>query len=146
MSQEQVSYQTYLTQSEHLTLTDMNQLHQTILTAIDPNDADFQEIWQDLIQTAIKYTVIRAGWGALSRSERMTKDSARTKAHNAVLDNFIILERLCQKNGWPSQAWTEKLFLQAESNQRTKTDITTHRQRIGDFANYLAFIYALNNR
>ena len=99
-----------------------------------------------MLSSAIKYASIRAGWQLLSRSERSAQDQARTATHNDVITNFLILERLFKLKGWHSQAWTEKLFLQADQSERHLADVTGHRKRIGDFANYLAFISALSQR
>ena len=136
----------YLQQSESLTLAEMDALQLQIFTQADSTDPEFQEVWQDLLSSAIKYASIRAGWQLLSRSERSAQDQARTATHNDVITNFLILERLFKLKGWRSQAWTEQLFLQADQPQRHLADVTDHRKRIGDFANYLAFISALSQR
>lgn len=66
--------------------------------------------------------------------------------HNTILNNFIVLERIFKLNSWNSSAWTKELFLQDDIKDRARKDISKHRQRIGDFANYLAFVYAVNGR
>ena len=59
---------------------------------------------------------------------------------------FLSLERLVEQSGWQSERWTEQLFLQQKNEKITKEDVQSHRQRIGDFSNYLAFVYTLNSR
>lgn len=146
MENIEATYDWYLQQNEHLTFTEMGMIQQAIFNNADTSDEDFQDVWHDLVDAAIKYSTVRANWGSFSRQEKMAKDDARTANHNKVIDNFIILERIFKLHNWPSQAWTEKLFLQEDRPKRTRADVTSHRKRIGDFANYLTFINALNNR
>ena len=98
------------------------------------------------MDAAIRYTVIRAEWPQFSREQKLAKDSERTNIHNTIIDHFILLERIFQLNHWDSHSWTSRLFLQEEQEQRTRSDVNDHRQRIGDFANYLVFVSAVNGR
>lgn len=69
----------------------------------------------------------------------------RTNKHDDVIITFLMLERFMIQKKW-SIEWTKQLFLQDIISNRTKKDVVESRKRIGDFANYLAFIYALNGR
>lgn len=146
MSQLNQTYENYLQQPEALSFTEMTTIYQEILKNADMNDNDFIGIWEDMMGAAIRYTVIRAEWPQFSREQKLAKDSERMNIHNTIIDHFILLERIFQLNHWDSHSWTSHLFLQEEQEQRTRSDVNDHRQRIGDFANYLVFVSAVNGR
>lgn len=140
------SYKNYLAMKERLTFEQMHQIHENILKNVDSNNQDFLDVWQNIIQSSINYTTTRAEWSYLSNEQKLNKDSYRTTEHNTVLTNFILLERIFILHSWNKHTWTKELFLQNDVSNRTRHDINEHRKRIGDFANYLAFIYAVNAR
>jgi hypothetical protein len=146
MSSINRTYENYLQQSEALSFNEMATIHQAILANADTRNEDFNEIWTELLQHASRYTVIRAEWLQLSVEQKAEKDPQRTNIHNTIIDHFILLEHIFELNNWDSRAWTENLFLQEEKLQRTRSDVNIHRKRIGDFANYLVFVSAVNGR
>ena len=146
MAERTVDYNSYLVMKEHLTIGQMAQIHEEILKNADTANQDFVDVWKDIIQSAIRYTTTRAEWSFLTNEQKLDKDSSRTSEHNTVINNFIVLERIFKLNSWKSNTWTEQLFLRGDMPKRTRQDVSEHRKRIGDFANYLAFIYAINGR
>ncbi len=145
MDKDILNYQNYLQKKDHMTLEEMEKLHNNILKISDKTDLDFLEIWENLIQNSIKYTQIRADWNFYSKEKKLDADSNRTNIHNLVIDSFIILERYMSKENWNIE-WTKLLFGENNAKDRVREDVSEHRKRIGDFANYLAFIYALHGR
>lgn len=142
----QQTFKHYLTLNESMDFEMMTSIHQEILTQADIQDEDFQWLWQDCVHYAIEYSRIRSQWHFLSMEEKQSQDASRTSLHNNLIGCFLSLERLFEQSGWQSKRWTEQLFLQQKIEKRTKEDVQSHRKRIGDFANYLAFVYALNGR
>ncbi|WP_248625954.1 hypothetical protein [Enterococcus cecorum] len=142
----QQTFKHYLTLNESMDFEMMTSIHQEILTQADIQDEDFQWLWQDCVHYAIEYSRIRSQWHFLSMEEKQSQDASRTSLHNNLIGCFLSLERLFEQSGWQSERWTEQLFLQQKIEKRTKEDVQSHRQRIGDFSNYLAFVYALNSR
>jgi len=142
----QQTFKHYLTLNESMDFEMMTSIHQEILTQADIQDEDFQWLWQDCVHYAIEYSRIRSQWHFLSMEEKQSQDASRTSLHNNLIGCFLSLERLFEQSGWQSEIWTEQLFLQQKIEKRTKEDVQSHRQRIGDFSNYLAFVYALNSR
>ncbi len=108
-------------------------------------EEDFKELWDDVIDDAIRYTSIRSEGAILTPEEQELRDASRTKVHNQVLSSFLILERFFLRKKWECVSWTKLLFLQEPIENRNLFDINSHRKRIGDFANYLTFVYALHN-
>lgn len=146
MSRLNQTYENYLQQPDTLSFTEMTTIHQEILKNADVNNNDFIEIWEALLRAAVRYTVIRAEWPQFSKQQKLEKDPERTNIHNTIIDHFILLERIFQLNHWDSHSWTSRLFLQEERKQRARIDVSDHRQRIGDFSNYLVFVSAINGR
>ena len=142
----QQTFKHYLTLNESMDFEMMTSIHQEILTQADMQDEDFQWLWQDCVHYAIEYSRIRSQWHFLSMEEKQSQVASRTSLHNNLIGCFLSLERLFEQSGWQSERWTEQLFLQQKIEKRTKEDVQSHRKRIGDFANYLAFVYALNGR
>ncbi|MCD5189590.1 hypothetical protein IV460_00775 [Enterococcus casseliflavus] len=145
MDSVEINFKNYLIKKDTLTFEEMENLHVSILESANSIDEEFLEIWQDLIESAIDYTKIRAEWNFYSKDKKMEVDSMRTNKHDNVIITFLMLERFMIQKKW-SIEWTKQLFLQDIISNRTKKDVVESRKRIGDFANYLAFIYALNGR
>lgn len=124
------SYKEYLKQPVSMTIEEMEELASEMKAEIE-SDPDAEDFFHDVMEKATKYAAIRAGWLLLSREEKMDQDSQRTMVHNSTIDKFNQLARLLRADG-KAAAWRDKLG--------------DERKRIGDFACYLTFIYALNAR
>ena len=147
MEFEQITFSNYLASPlEPLSFEEMEDIHEQVLSNADTKNEDFKEFWEETIRSVIAYSSIRAKWNLMTKNEKMEKDNSRTSAHDLVINNFIVLERIFKMNDWDSKTWTEKLFLQSDNPTRNKDDLQSVRKRIGDFANYLAFVYDLNGR
>lgn len=140
------TFENYLNASEHLTFKDMTLIHKLILDNANITNEDFRDVWEEIIQSSIEYINIRSEWNLFTREKKMDKDPLRTSLHDDVILNFILLERIFKMNQWNAKSWTEILFLESDASTRHKDDLKKHRKRIGDFSNYLAFIYALTGR
>lgn len=131
---------------EPLTFEEMKTIHQEIITNADVKEEDFKDCWEEMIRNAIQYSEDRANWNFMSIEEKLDRDASRSAKHNLLIGDFIILERIFKINGWNSQTWTKLLFLKEEKENRTSADVTEYRKRIGDFANYLVFVYMISAR
>lgn len=140
------SFQRYLNKPEALTFPEMEEIHRQIMANSDFNNEDFRELWEDVLRQSMKYTLVRSEGMILTQQEQELRDASRTEVHNQVLSSFLILERFFVQQGWKSEDWTKLLFLQSFIENRTLFDLNSHRKRVGDFANYLTFVYALHNR
>ena len=108
-----------------LDYTTANSAYQSILTS------HLGDVRKTLFKAAVRYATIRGEWHFLSREEREETDTERTAAHNHFIDCCNILSRQ-----------------QALQNEDTtwRTDITTERKMIGDFACYLSCFIGIQNR
>jgi hypothetical protein len=127
------TYQNYLSAPGHLTFQEMEKIHEGILEQVNINDSEFKELWEEIIKTAIDYTNMRANFAFLSMEDKHL-DSKRTTKHNLFLyavKDLMIYMNLNELN----TEWYNKL-----------NDSDKPRKRVGDFANYLTFIMAVNAR
>lgn len=131
-----MTFSDYSNEPNALTFEQMQQIHQEILSEIG-NDEDALELYNDLLQKAIRYTKIRADWALMTREERMDADSGRTSAHDSVIIGFNMLARYLKSQG--KEAGWRSILGDLDKDPSL-------RKRIGDMANYLVFIEALSQR
>ena len=89
------------------------------------------DMWQDLLNKAIEYTSIRAKWSLMSTEEKVENDAYRTACHNSFINSLKIYVR-----------YLKQLGIELSVNELIEQD----RKIIGDFANYIVFREAVNNR
>ncbi|NSR37618.1 hypothetical protein HRF65_09380, partial [Enterococcus faecalis] len=82
MKYDNLNFEEYLTKEESLTIEQMIQIHEEIIVNVDTENKDFQEVWEDIIKSAINYTTIRAEWSYLDNEQKAEKDTTRTMIHN----------------------------------------------------------------
>ncbi|MGK0576014.1 hypothetical protein [Macrococcus capreoli] len=108
-------------------------IYSKMITGINLSDSEFKEYWDDFINGCIEYSNFRSLWLTISREEKNNQDldAKRTSTHNELIRSLNVIMR----------------YLQQESKDTSWYDeITENRKRIGDFANYIAYIYAVNSR
>ena len=130
------TYEDYLTKDLSLTWEEMNKLHTQMRIEIGVDDVAL-ELYEDLLEQAVKYSGFRSKWFVWSREERAEQDAYRTSCHNALIAKFNILARYL-RNKEQAAEWREVLG-DEEANPYV-------RKRIGDFACFVVFIEAVNAR
>ena len=124
-----MKYENYLNKaSDTLTLEKANEILILIQDSIDNSDEDAVELYNDFLEGAFAYAVVRSGWLLLSKEEKMDQDKGRTLKHDSVINRVNILARYLEKIG-KDVSWRGEL---GES-----------RKTIGDFACYVALFYGL---
>ena len=129
-------YEEYLQMPERLEFQEMQKIHRDMLSEIG-TDENAVDLYKRLLDKAIDYTGIRAGWSMLEREEKMERDAARTSLHNLVISHFDKLAQYLRILGKPA-AWRDALGYVEEDPY--------NRKRIGDMANYLVFAEAVTHR
>lgn len=114
-----------------ITIEQCEEIYNEMKESIDLNDEDMVELLDELLEKCFNYAMMRMNWSLYTREEKMDKDSLRTSRHDTVITSFNMLSRYLEMNG-KKAGWREKLG--------------ENRKCIGDFACYLAFIQAINNR
>lgn len=125
-----INYKSFLNDKDALSFERCGEIHEAILNGLR-NDEEMLEIWQELLKASMNYAYTRSLWLLSEPSTRRDKDDERTAQHEKVIYNIILLSRYMQ------QAGQDIDFL---------IRIMENRKQIGDFASYLAYIYALNAR
>lgn len=101
-------------------------------------------LWISVLTAAVRYAGCRQDWALIGLRERTDEaqalrvglDSARTRAHNALIDALNVLSRAMAADGH-SVLWRQVLG---------DADKAECRKDIGDFACYLACRSALSAR
>lgn len=127
------TYIEYLKNTDALSLEAMNNILYEILDEIK-NDEDATELFDELLEKAVKYTEIRAKWNLMSSGERAEADAGRTMCHDSLIVKFNQLAKYLRING-KSAGWRDQLGYD-----------DSDRKRIGDFAAYIVFVSCLNAR
>ena len=121
------TFESYLKEKNSLTFDDMQRIH-TAMAADIGTDADALELYDELLDMAVKYASIRMSWMSLSKQAKMDESEKRTMCHDSLLIKIRKLSRSVGKE----REWNEMLG--------------EDRKRIGDFCCYLAFLNGLHAR
>lgn len=130
------TYEEYLTSIKALPIEQMHQIHMKMADEIG-RDADALELYDELLEAAVKYAEIRAKWLQMDRETKNETDSLRTSRHDAVIRNLNMLARYLKTQG-KAGSWREQLGYEEDNPY--------NRKAIGDFACYLVFVNSLNAR
>lgn len=130
------NYAEYLECPKSLSIETMQSIHSQMISEIG-NDLEGVELYNELIEKAVRYASYRANWFVWDREKRMERDSSRSSCHNALIINFNMLARYLKMQG-KEAAWRDELGYEE--------DDMYNRKAIGDFACYLVFVNSLNAR
>ena len=109
----------------------MPRISLNILNAVKKGDSKFEEYWSDFLKNAFEYSQIRLNWYLISCEERQATDESRANKDNQVIYYLKLVTRYLASEGADASWFAE---------------IEDGRQKIGDFAIYIAYVYALNGR
>lgn len=117
---------------EALSYEDAAQIYADMISGLNECTQEYKdELVVDMKKRAIRYANRRAEWECMTPEERQNADAGRTSAHNAFIDQMNIIKRMLDKDGIDT-SWREELG--------------DDRKRIGDFACFMAYIFAVGNR
>ena len=125
------NYDDFKNEKGIVSFSEAEQIYSSLLNSSNQLDKEFQEEWTTFVLLCVEYTSIRGKWLTLSREEKLANDEARAVTHNKVIYQLKILKSLANEQS-NDVTWFEKF--------------NDDRKRIGDFACYVAYIYALNAR
>lgn len=127
------NYSTYQTLPDALTFEQALALYNEIHIPETETDADFQELWQDVVRSAVTYVGDRNQWQLMTTAEKAAFDHRRTLDHNSYMATVVALGRYCNRQ-WQTD-WLTKLGTPEQN-----------RKRFGDFAGYLVLFGNLSAR
>ena len=119
----------YIRMTNFLQYQEALELYTTMTENLNRNDADIVDLYNRLIEKAVRYAHIRAEWNTLTREEKLERDSSRTIAHDSFISSINIIARSEGKIG---SQWRERLG--------------NDRKRVGDFACYISLFLSLEAR
>ena len=125
------NYDDFKNEKGIVSFSEAEQIYSSLLNSSNQLDKEFQEEWKTFVLLCVEYDSARGKWLTLSREEKLANDESRTVTHNKVIYQLKILKGLASEQG-NDVAWFEQF--------------NDDRKRIGDFACYVAYIYALNAR
>lgn len=130
------TYQNYTTSTLSLTLEEMEAIY-TQMTKDIPGDEDATELYQDILEQAVKYVEFRSNWILWDNETKMENDGIRSDFHNSLILKLNVFARYMKSQGYSTE-WRDTL---GDENSHSHV-----RKRIGDFACYMVFINALGAR
>lgn len=130
------TYEEYLKEPQSLTFENARKLHGELLEEVG-TDPDALELYEELMQAAVKYSVFRAQWLLLDHAEKLARDESRTACHNSLIVKCNQLARYLNMQG-KQAVWRETLGYEEDDRY--------NRKKIGDFGCFLAFVNGINGR
>ena len=113
-----------------LTMAEAREIYDGMLAAMDENDQDIVELYEQFFRRAFRYTGIRAGWNRLlTFEERREQDDQRTQAHDAFISSVEIL-----------------IHIAGDEGKKWEAILGGNRKRIGDLACYITLFESLESR
>lgn len=134
---------TYLTKDKDvLSFEESEKIYNTIVQDIDLNNSEEMEYWNDLINACSEYTKERSSWLLLSKQQRIDRDKNRSAIHDGLLVKLNIIKRLFESKNLDVR-WFNVFKINSDLGDEKEN---IHRKRVGDLANYIAYVYAINSR
>lgn len=130
------TYEEYLEKPKILTIEQCLEIHRLMIEEI-ADDKDAIELYDELLEKAAEYTLLRAQWTFKDYSWKMNEDPGRTAKHNSLIIKFNQLAKYLQIQG-KKCIWREMLG----DVQQDKY----YRKTIGDMACFLTYIHGINGR
>ena len=130
------TYQEYKESTLSLTLEEMESVY-TQMTKDMAGDEDAIELYQDILEQAVKYVEYRSNWILWDNETKVKNDEIRSNFHNSLILKMNIFARYMKSAGHSTE-WRDIL---GDENSHSHV-----RKRIGDFACYMVFINALGAR
>lgn len=119
----------YIRMTNFLQYQEALELYTAMTENLNRNDEDIVDLYNRLIEKAVRYAHIRAEWNTLNREEKLERDSSRTAAHDSFIASVNIISRT---EGEIGSQWRERLG--------------NSRKRVGDFACYISLFLSLEAR
>ena len=130
-------YEEYLTKNDALTLEKADEILSRIEASLDKNDEDAIELYQDILEQAVKYVEYRSNWILWDNETKVKNDEIRSNFHNLLILKMNVFARYMKSVGHSTE-WRDIL-----GDESSHSHV---RKRIGDFACYIVFINALGAR
>ncbi|HFI0450429.1 TPA: hypothetical protein ACGOY4_000395 [Streptococcus suis] len=125
------TYNDFLKDKGIITFEQAEKIYEDLIGSVNIHDSEFLEYWKSLIELCAQYTEARGKYLTIPIAENEAAGKTRTRIHDSIIRQFNIIKRYAEKNG-NDTSWFDEFH--------------EDRRRIGDFANYLTYVYAVNAR
>lgn len=136
------TYQNTISNKDVLSFEQCEMIYSEIIKGLNINVLDEIEYWHDFVLSCIEYTGIRSKWLLLNTSQKNEIDNKRTIIHDGLIIKLKIIKRLLNSKNIDT-AWFEDFKINSELGDDTSN---LNRKQIGDLANYIVYLYAVNGR
>lgn len=134
---------TYLTKDKDvLSFEESEKIYNTIVQDIDLNNSEEMEYWNDFINACSNYTAERSSWLLLNKKQRIDRDKNRSSIHDGLLVKLNIIRRVFESKNLNVE-WFNVFKIDSILGDEKEN---INRKLVGDLANYIAYIYAINSR
>ena len=126
------TYQDFKKEKGVLTFSVCEDIYADLLASLDRTDEMVQEIWSEFVPNCVAYAEVRGSYLTIPRHQRTNDfEAGRSAKHNDVIRNLNSFKRLAEQAGH-STTWFDQF--------------QNDRKRMGDFACYVSYVYAVNAR
>ena len=130
------TYQKYTASTLSLSLEEMEAVYTDMTQNIAGNE-DAIELYQDILELAVKYVEYRSNWVLWDNETKAKNDEIRSRFHDSLIVKLNVFARYMKSIGHSTE-WRDTL-----DDENSHSHV---RKRIGDFACYMVFINALGAR
>lgn len=130
------TYEEYLEKPKSITMENCLDIHHRMIEEIG-DDEDAIELYDELLEKAVKYAKIRAEWTFMDREWRIAEDVGRSRLHDSLIVKFNQLAKYLKQKG-KEVSWRDELGY-PETNEY-------YRKVIGDMACFIVYVHGINGR
>ncbi|WP_247912883.1 hypothetical protein [Streptococcus sp. oral taxon 431] len=126
-----LTYQDCLNEIGVISFEEARMIYDSLINSSNIHDPEFQVYWKELVEYSAQYAEMRGKWLTLTIEEQNSLDPSRSIIHDRIIHNLQAIRGLAQIEG-KDVSWFDKFY--------------DDRKRMGDFANYINYIYAVSSR
>ena len=124
------TYDEYLKMSNTIDIETCLKIHAMMVEEIG-NDGDAIELYDEIVEKSVEYTMYRAYWTIKDKAWKMDNDPARSAKHDAIIIKFNQLARYLKMQ---------------EKAAKWRDMLGDQRKTLGDMACFLTYLQAVNGR
>ena len=125
------TYKDFLKDKGIITFEQAEKIYEDVSSSANIHDSEFLEYWQRLIELCAQYAEARGKYLTIPIAENESAGQSISRIHDSIIRQLNIIKRYAEKLG-NDTSWFDEFH--------------DDRKRMGDFANYLNYVYAVNAR
>lgn len=125
------TYKDFLKDKGIITFEQAEKIYDALIKSVNIHDPEFLEDWKYLIELCAQYAEARGKYLTIPIAENESAGQSRSRIHNSIIRQLNFIKKYAEKLG-NDTSWFDEFH--------------DDRKRMGDFANYLNYVYAVNAR